>query len=91
MIIKLQRTSQAFNLAFFPVSLEIAILKNRGDLTLGLMITAQYVILQKYFSHPSLVIYFFRTPPMELKLGLQIGGRQLIAIHLDRSNYLANQ
>jgi hypothetical protein len=38
-----------------------------------------------------LVIYCFPTPPRKLKLGLQIGGRLLIAIHLDQSNYLANQ
>jgi len=37
------------------------------------------VTLQKYFSHPSLVIWFFPTPPLKLKLGPQI------------SNYLANQ
>ncbi len=47
--------------------------------------------LQKYFSHASLVLYFFPTPPIKLKLGLQIGGRLLIATHLDQSNYLANQ
>jgi hypothetical protein len=40
---------------------------------------AQYVTLQKYFSHPSLVIYFFPTSPIRLKLGLQTGGRLLIA------------
>jgi hypothetical protein len=38
------------------------------------------VTLQKYFSHPSLVIYFFPTTPMKLKLGLQI------ATHLNQSN-----
>ncbi len=27
---------------------------------------------QKYFSHPSLVIYIFATPPIKLKLGQQI-------------------
>jgi hypothetical protein len=27
---------------------------------------AQYVTLQKHFSHPSLVIYFFPTPPIKL-------------------------
>jgi hypothetical protein len=37
------------------------------------------------------VIYFFPTPPIKLKLGLQIGGRPLMAIHLDQSNYLSNQ
>jgi hypothetical protein len=46
---------------------------------------AQYVTLQKYFSYPSLVIYLFPTPPIELKLGLQIGGRLVIAKHLDQS------
>jgi hypothetical protein len=29
---------------------------------------------QKYFSHPSLVIYFFVTPTIKPKWGLQIGG-----------------
>jgi hypothetical protein len=43
------------------------------------------VTLQKYFSHPSLVIYFFPTPPIKLKLGLQMVGR------LDQSIYMANQ
>jgi hypothetical protein len=49
------------------------------------------VTLQKYFSHPSLVIYIFPTLPIKLKLGLQIGGRLLIATHLDQPNYLGNQ
>jgi hypothetical protein len=53
--------------------------------------SAQYLTLQKHFSHLSLVIYFFPTPPIKLKLGLQVGGRPLIATHLDQSNYLANQ
>jgi len=35
---------------------------------------AQYATLRKYFSHPSLVIYSFATPPIKLKLGQQIGG-----------------
>jgi hypothetical protein len=53
---------------------------------------AQYVTLQKYFSHPSLVIYFFfPTSPIKLELGLQIVGRLLIATHPYPSNYLANQ
>jgi hypothetical protein len=43
------------------------------------------------FSHPSLVIYFFQTPPMKLKLGLQIGEILLIANHLDKSLWSANQ
>jgi hypothetical protein len=53
--------------------------------------SAQYVILQKYFLHPGLVIYFFPTSPIKLKLGLQIGGRLPIANHLDQSQYLVNQ
>ncbi len=38
---------------------------------------AQYVTLQTYFSHPSfqLLTFFFPTPPIKLKLGLQVGGR----------------
>jgi hypothetical protein len=41
---------------------------------------AQYVTLQKYFSHPSLVIYFFfATSPTKSKLGKQIGGGLVIA------------
>jgi hypothetical protein len=52
---------------------------------------AQYVTLQKYFSHPGLVIYFFATPPIKLKLGRQIGGGLLIANHLDQSLWWANQ
>jgi len=38
-----------------------------------------------------LVTNFFPTPPIKLKLGLQVGGRLLITTHLDQSNYLANQ
>jgi len=57
----------------------------------SISIGAQYVTLQKYFSHPSLVIYFFPTPPIKLKLGLQIHGRLLIPTHMDQSNYLTNQ
>jgi hypothetical protein len=32
------------------------------------------VTLQKYFSHPSLVIKCFATQPIKVKLGQQIGG-----------------
>jgi hypothetical protein len=32
-----------------------------------------------------LSIFFLTTPPIKLKLGLQIGGRLLIAKHLDQS------
>jgi hypothetical protein len=50
------------------------------------------VTLQKYFSHPRLVIYcFFPTPHIKLKLGQQTGGRLVVATHIDQSNYLINQ
>jgi hypothetical protein len=52
---------------------------------------AQDVTLQKYLSYLSLVIYSFRIPPIKPELGLQLGGRLLIAIQLDQSNYLAYQ
>jgi len=40
----------------------------------------QYVIFQKYFSHPSFsYLTFFPTPPIKLKLGLQAGQRLLTA------------
>jgi hypothetical protein len=52
----------------------------------------QYVTLKKYFSHPSvLLLTFFQPHPIKLKLGLQKGGRLLMATHLDQWNYLANQ
>jgi len=38
----------------------------------------QNVTLRKYFSHPSLVLYSFATPPIKLKLGQQIGGGLLV-------------
>jgi hypothetical protein len=44
------------------------------------------VTLQKYFSHPSLVIYFSATQPMKLELQIVI-----LANHLDQSLCLANQ
>jgi hypothetical protein len=46
------------------------------------------VTLQKYFSHPSLVVYFLPTPT---KTGTAMGGRLQIATHLYQANYLANQ
>ncbi len=47
-------------------------------------VSAEYVALQTCFWHPSLIIYFFSNPTYKLKLGLQIGGRLLIANQLDR-------
>jgi hypothetical protein len=43
-----------------------------------------YVTLEKYFSHPSLVI---PTLLIKLKLGLQIGGKLLASDHLNQSIY----
>jgi hypothetical protein len=49
---------------------------------------AQYVTLQKYFLIAKCTqLQFFPTPPIKPKLGLQIGGRLLIANHLDQSLY----
>jgi len=46
----------------------------------------------KNISHiQGLVIYFYPTPLIKLKLRLQTGGRLLIATHLDQSNHLANR
>jgi hypothetical protein len=51
-----------------------------------------YATLQKYFSHPRLVLYFlFPIPHIKLKLVPQTGGRLVIATQLDQSNYLASQ
>jgi hypothetical protein len=46
---------------------------------------------KQYFSHSSLVLHFFSIPPLKLTLGVQIGGRLLIANHLDQSLWSANQ
>jgi len=45
----------------------------------------------KYFSHPSLVMYSFATPPIKLKLGQQTGGGLLITNHLHQSLWWTNQ
>ncbi len=49
------------------------------------------VTLSKHFSHPSLAVYSFATPPIKLKLGQQIGGRLLIANHMDQPLWWVNQ
>jgi hypothetical protein len=55
----------------------------------------RYVTLPKNnISHIQVLvtnIFFLPTPPIKLKLGLQVGARLLIANHLDQSNYLPNQ
>jgi hypothetical protein len=51
---------------------------------------AQYATLCKKLSHPS-SMYSFTTPPIKLKLVQQIGGELLIANHLDKSLWWANQ
>jgi hypothetical protein len=53
--------------------------------------TALSMTLQKYFSHLSLVVYFSPTPPIKLKLGLEIGGELLIANHLDEPFMMMGQ
>jgi hypothetical protein len=46
----------------------------------------------KNISHIQILgIYLLPTLSIQLKLGLQIGGRPLVATHLDESNYLVNQ
>ncbi len=57
------------------------------------VVGAQYGTLQKHYSHPSFVIYFFfSNPPIKLKLWLQIRGRILIAKQSDQSLlWLAHQ
>jgi hypothetical protein len=42
---------------------------DNGCLRASRAMLAQYVTLRKYFSHPSLVMYSFATPPIKLKLG----------------------
>jgi len=50
-------------------------------------------LLQKDFSHPSLVVCFFATPPIKLKLGQQIGGgtTNRKPDHLDQLLWWASQ
>ncbi len=43
----------------------------------GISTGAQYMTLQKYFSHPSLIMYSFATARIKMKLG------RLIANHMD--------
>jgi hypothetical protein len=43
------------------------------------------------FSGPSLVIYFFATPPIKMNLGRQIGCGLLIANHLDQLLWCFNE
>ncbi len=46
----------------------------------------------KNISHIQVLLrYFLLTPPIQLEPRLQIGGRLLIATHLDQWNYLPNQ
>jgi hypothetical protein len=40
----------------------------------GISSGAQYMSLRKHFSHPSLVMYSFATPPIKMKLRQQMGG-----------------
>ncbi len=47
--------------------------------------------LQNYFSHPRFSYLFCPTSHIKLELRLQIAQKLLILIHMDPSNYLANQ
>ncbi len=54
--------------------------------------SAQYVTpLQKYFSHPSLVIYFYCNPTPKTETGNGDMWEPLITHHLEQSLCLANQ
>jgi len=52
---------------------------------------AQYVTLQKYFWHPSLVISLFCNPTHKIETGTANRWGTLIANHLNQSLWLANQ
>jgi hypothetical protein len=52
---------------------------------------AKYVTLQKYFSHPSLIVYLLLIPPIKLKLGLQINGKLLTTTRLNQLTYVGSQ
>jgi hypothetical protein len=65
---------------------------NFVEMMLRLISNVQYATLQKYFSHPNLVIYLFiPNPNHKIRIRLQIGGRLLIANHLDQSLWLINK
>jgi hypothetical protein len=56
----------------------------------GISSVAQFVTLNIYLWHPSFgCLQIF--PKITIELTLKMGGRVLIATHLDQSNYLANQ
>ncbi len=52
---------------------------------------AQYAASQKYFSHPSLVVYFLCNPVYQTELEQHIAWGLLIANHMDQSIWWANQ
>ncbi len=96
---KMIKAVKSFAITFFTVSLykhhhfvgETTNAQARWTCSKSIFSNDQYVTIQKYFLHLSLVIWFFPTPPIKLKLVLQIGGRLLIANHLDKSLLLTNQ
>jgi hypothetical protein len=84
----LLRLSATMNI--MPISHSHECTKTRpGRQSKSISSSAQFVDPEKYFSHPSLSYLLFSTAILKLKLGLQIGGRVLIATN--KSNYLANQ
>ncbi len=96
---KMIKAVKSFAITLFTVSLykhhhfvgETTNAQARWTCSKSIFCNDQYVTIQKYFLHLSLVIWFFPTPPIKLKLVLQIGGRLLIANHLDKSLLLTNQ
>ncbi len=63
-------------------------IREGDDTYLSISSDAQYGTLEFFFLTSK--FYLFPSPPIKLKLGLQIGERLLIATHLDQSNHLAN-
>jgi hypothetical protein len=77
----------SFNL---PASLRAS---NRTQMhsTMSISSSAQYVTLQKIFLMSKFTYIVFSNSPHKSEIGIAKGGRLLIAIHLDQSNYLANR
>jgi hypothetical protein len=68
------------------------IIYTQGKMYKSFSRSAQYVPLQKYFSHSSLVIYFFSCPAHKIETGTAKNRwRLLIVTQMHQSNYVANQ
>jgi len=66
-----QKLTISSNSKYQPTSNQDNLTTERDTNTESIPSSAQYVTLQKYFSHPSLVIYFSPTLPIKLKLRLR--------------------